>query len=309
MGGCGADFYTSNMAPILVVGLNPAWQKILEFEVLEPGEVNRARSLVQLASGKGMNAAKVLRRLGHEVHLLQVLGGANGQRCLEGCKSLGIRSLHAWVDEETRLCSTLVDHGRGAATEIIEPFETRTSGLGDALLDALPADPATYSGLLLCGTVPPGVPRDMYARLLDRFAPRVCLLDAWQGVDAALLDKAGMVKVNRKEYAALEPLAGAEGPLFLVTDGAREAAVIRGGRALFRIPVAVLEKAVNPIGAGDTVSAGTLHGLLEGLPPEEAFRRGLAMGSASCLSLMPAEFSPKDFEDLLPRVGPVREGP
>ena len=87
------------MAPILVVGLNPAWQKILEFEVLEPGEVNRARSLVQLASGKGMNAAKVLRRLGHEVHLLQVLGGSNGQRCLEGCMSLGIRSLHAWVDE------------------------------------------------------------------------------------------------------------------------------------------------------------------------------------------------------------------
>lgn len=295
------------MATILVVGLNPAWQKILEFEVLEPGEVNRARSLLQLASGKGMNAAKVLRRLGHEVHLLQVLGGDNGRRCLAGCEKLGIRSVHAWADEETRQCTTLVDLGRGHATEIIEPFETRTPGLEDALLGALPSDPSAYDGLLLCGTVPPGLSRDLYPRLLGRFAPRAALLDAWQGVDAPLLDKAGVVKVNRREFAALRPLAGDGGPLFLVTDGPREAAVIRGGRTLFRIPVAVLDKAINPIGAGDTVSAGTLHSLLEGRPPEEAFRRGLAMGSASCLSLGPAEFAWGDFEALLPRVGPARE--
>jgi fructose-1-phosphate kinase PfkB-like protein len=260
-----------------------------------------------MASGKGMNAAKVLRRLGHDVHLLQVLGGANGKRCLAGCEALGIRSVHAWADEETRLCTTLVDLGRGQATEIIEPFETRTAGLEDALLGSLPSDPAAYAGLLLCGTVPPGVSRDIYARLLDRFAPRVSLLDAWQGVDAALLGKAGMVKVNRREYAALEPLAGAGGPLFLVTDGAREAAVIRGGRTLFRIPMAALDKVVNPIGAGDTVSAGTLHFLLEGLSPEEAFRRGLALGSASCLRLEIAGFAWEDYEALLPRVGPARE--
>src|SRR5690349_17835553 len=110
------------MAKILVAGLNPAWQKLLEFPKLELGEGNRARSMLQLGSGKGMNAAKVLRRMGHEVDLLQVLGGPNGQRCLAACQGLGIRSVHAWTEEETRLCTTLVELDPEASTEIIEPF-------------------------------------------------------------------------------------------------------------------------------------------------------------------------------------------
>lgn len=296
------------MAKILVVGLNPAWQKILEFKALRPGEVNRAETLVQLASGKGMNAAKVLRRLGHEVHLLQILGGSNGQRCLVACQALDIRSAHAWIEEETRECLTLVDLAGGVATEIIEPFETESPGLGPSLMAALPADPAAFDGIVLSGTIPSGPPADMYSRILAHYRPRHSLLDGWKGVDAALLDKAGLVKVNREEYAALAPIVRGEGPLFLITDGARDASVLRGGRILCRIPTARLEKIRNPIGAGDTVSAGTLHFLLEGLAPEEAFRRGLAMGSASCLDLEPAQFAWEAFESLLPRTGPALAG-
>jgi sugar/nucleoside kinase (ribokinase family) len=56
----------------------------------------------------------------------------------------------------------------------------------------------------------------------------------------------------------------------------------------------------NPIGAGDTVTAGVLHHLLEGLPPAEAFRRGLALGSASCLKFQPADYADGDYARLLP---------
>lgn len=293
------------MAKVLVVGLNPAWQKILEFQALRPGEVNRAETLVQLASGKGMNAAKVLRRLGHEVHLLQILGGSNGQRCLVACQALDIRSSHAWIEEETRQCMTLVDLDVGVATEIIEPFETQSPDLGRILMAALPADAAAFDGILLSGTIPCGTPPDMYSRILARFRPRHSLLDGWKGVDAALLGKIGLVKVNREEYAALAPVVRGEGPLFLVTDGAGDASVIRGGKCLCRIATARLDKIRNPIGAGDTVSAGTLHYLLEGMAAEEAFRRGLAMGSASCLNLEPAQFEWDAFEALLPRTGPA----
>ena len=118
------------MAKILVAGLNPAWQKILEFGKLVVGEVNRAQSLVQLGSGKGMNAAKVLRRLGHEVHLLQVLGGSNGQRCLVACQSLDIRSVHAWTEEETRQCLTLVDLDAGDVHRNHRAFRNRDGGSG-----------------------------------------------------------------------------------------------------------------------------------------------------------------------------------
>lgn len=298
------------MSKVLVAGLNPAWQKILEFKEFRTGEVNRADTTAELASGKGMNSAKVLRRLGHDVHLLQILGGTNGRRCLAACQDLGIRSVHAWIEEETRLCVTLVDLGRESSTEIIEPFQTAAPDLGRILLDSLPPEPSAFDAVLLSGTIPSGVPAGMFDLLLERFRPKVALLDAWKGVGASLLEKAGAVKVNRKEYEALAPIAmaGRARPLFLVTDGAGDASVIRDGRILSRISPAPLEKALNPIGAGDTVSAGVLHYLLQGLGPAEAFRRGLAMGTASCLRLEPADFRWEDFEALLPRVGPAREG-
>lgn len=292
------------MARVLVAGLNPAWQKILEFDAFAPGEVNRAASLVQLASGKGMNAAKVLRRLGHEVHLLQVLGGANGQRCLVACQALGLHSLHAWIEEETRTCATLVDRGREAVTEIIEPFEIEADGVSEALIDLLP-EGGGFDAVLVGGTIPKGLPPGLYGRILDRAGARAVLLDAWRDVDAALLARTSWVKVNRKEYGSLSHLATHPGPQFLVTDGAGDAEVLQAGRALYRISPARLDRARNPIGAGDTVSAGTLHFLLEGLEPAEAFRRGLAMGTASCLDLEPAQFAWEAYEDLLRRAGPV----
>jgi fructose-1-phosphate kinase PfkB-like protein len=250
-----------------------------------------------MASGKGINSAKVLRRLGHEVHLLQVLGGSNGQRCLVACQALDIRSVHAWLEQETRECHTLLDKSQGNATEIIEPFVTETPGLDDILLDALPAQPSAFDALLLAGTIPPGIPASLFSRLLDRFPSAVSLLDAWRGVGDALT-KAAVVKINRAEYGSLPEPLRAGGALFLVTDGPREACVLRSGSELARFPVPRLERIVNPIGAGDTVSAATLHFMLAGEEPQAAFRRGLAMGSASCLTLEPAQFSMEDFHRL-----------
>ncbi|HLP42355.1 MAG TPA: PfkB family carbohydrate kinase [Fibrobacteria bacterium] len=302
------------MAHILVAGLNPAWQKILEFANLDIGEVNRAETLIQLASGKGLNAAKVLRRLGHEVTLLQVVGGANGQKCLEACQALGIRSVHFRVEEETRQCLTLVDRGRGTVTEIIEPFATGMDGIGESLLAALPAHPDAFDAVLLCGTLPPGVPEDIYSWLLDRYRSSLRLMDAWKGVDEALTRLAeadagmGYLKINRKEYASLEAALSrlpAPGPLVLVTDGSADATLIRRGRVLGRIPVSRLIGVRNPIGAGDAVTAGSAHYLLQGMEPAEAFRHGLAMGSASCLTLEPAQFAWEDYESLLAGTGAV----
>ena len=61
-----------------------------------------------------------------------------------------------------------------------------------------------------------------------------------------------------------------------------------------------LGQIANPIGAGDTVTAGVLHFLLAGLSAAEAFRHGLAMGSASCIKILPAEYSEGDYQRLLP---------
>jgi fructose-1-phosphate kinase PfkB-like protein len=310
------------MSKILVVGLNPAWQKVLEFADFRPGEVNRVKTVSTLASGKGINAAKVLRRLGHEVWLLQILGGENGKRCLESCEELGIRSLYAWVETETRQCLTLLHGGAkaagpggnrdvaggaapGEATEIIEPFRVREAGVGEALLGVLPEEPDFFDAVVVSGTVPPGVGDDIYDAVLDRFAPGISVIDAWQGLSADTLGRATCVKMNQAEFRALTERLGPQSAgetLFLITSGGGEASMIRSGNTLARLVPPPLSEVVNPIGAGDTVTAGLTHFLLQGLKASEAFRRGLAMGSASCLHPLPAEFTDEDYLALLPRV-------
>ena len=282
------------MAKILVVGLNPAWQKVLDFQDFRAGEVNRAKSLSALASGKGINAAKVLRRLGHEVWLLQVLGGENGKRCLEGCEELGIRSLYAWVEAETRQCITLLhgpgpsdgsghpgeftgpgSSGPGGTTEIIEPFRVRQAGVGEALLGVLPEDPDFFDAVVVSGSVPSGIDEGLYESILESFQPSVTVIDAWKGLGAAALERATCIKMNQAEFGALAERMGSQGAgeaLFLITSGGGEASMLRSGNTLARLLPPRLSDLINPIGAGDTVTAGLTHFLLQGLKASEAFR-------------------------------------
>jgi 1-phosphofructokinase len=291
------------MARILVVGPNPAWQKVFVFGEFRPGQVNRASQALTLASGKGINAAKVLKRLGHDVSVLQVVGGINGRRILDACARLGLASLHVEVPEETRMCVTLAD-GRGETSELIEPFRISAPVVA-SLLDLLPRAPDAFDAIAMLGTVPPGAGEGLYDAVLDRLHPRVSVIDAWQGVSLATLAKATCAKMNLAEFGELGKRSAAAGAgkspegLFLVTAGAGEACVLRSGVPEARIRPPGLGQVANAIGAGDTVTAGVTHFLLAGLSPVEAFRRALAMGSASCLKFGPAEYAEGDYQRLL----------
>jgi fructose-1-phosphate kinase PfkB-like protein len=60
---------------VLCVGLTPAWQEIMEFAELRPGEVNRTIKRACCAAGKGPNVARALKTLGGVPLLLGFAGG------------------------------------------------------------------------------------------------------------------------------------------------------------------------------------------------------------------------------------------
>jgi fructose-1-phosphate kinase PfkB-like protein len=61
---------------------------------------------------------------------------------------------------------------------------------------------------------------------------------------------------------------------------------------IFLLPA--LNNVRNQIGAGDTVTGAFAHFILSGFNATEAFREALAVGSASCLSLVPGNFREED---------------
>jgi fructose-1-phosphate kinase PfkB-like protein len=287
------------MATVLVTGLNPAWQKILEFEKLTPGQVNRALSVQEFGSGKGLNAALVLARLGHQVSLLQIVGGINGRRHEDYCREHGVEPLSISVRNETRVCSTLVETRIGRVTELIEPFKVAANErVRERVLERLP-QPGRCDALVMCGTMPAGLESHVYLEICRRVTAPLVVLDVVREVSPELLSEVDFLKVNAYELVELEKRGVnlrhslEERPVVFVTDGPRAARMLwvqngQKNERFFRLPD--LSGVRNPIGAGDTVTAYLAHALLAGLPAREAFREALAAGSASCLTLCPGDY-------------------
>lgn len=289
------------MSRILVTGLNPAWQKVLEFEALKTGQINRASSRRELGSGKGLNVSLVLSRLGHDVSLIQVLGGTNGEKLKAFCRDQGIQSLDIEVRSETRVCSTLIDRATGQVTELIEPFSvTPEERVFERLLGAV-ASTSGWDALVMSGTAPTGVEPKIYLEIARRVKARLVVLDVVRELSSELLAEAHFLKINAHEFEQLEK-RGLKHPPTLVTDGPRAARLLEdaGRETQYQLPA--LTHVRNPIGAGDTVTAWLTHELLRGKPVSEAFREALAAGSASCLTLMPGEYDEARRQEIVKEI-------
>lgn len=297
------------MARILVVGMNPAWQTILSLAELVPGEVLRAKGAVSLASGKGINCARLLAKSGHHVTLMQVLAGEQGRRCLADCERHGIHSLHVWVEGETRHCLTLRDESKRQVTEIIEPFAVDFQPAWSSTLLKQAQAGGRFDAMVLLGTLPNGWQGGFYRDCLETVAADLKVLDALQGLAWKDLEQAQWIKVNAEEWRAFrtrqdsERLPGVSPPRFhaLITQGAEGAQLQVGDQPLWHFQPPAIE-VVNPIGAGDTVTAGLVHHLLAGRDAKTAARHALAMGTASCLELLPAHYALENAETLFPRI-------
>ena len=103
----------------------------------------------------------------------------------------------------------------------------------------------------------------------------------------------GAIFDKEKNFAAAVR-GGTAAPRVLITNGASPARVLhtKAAGGIYSLPA--LKEKKNPIGAGDTVTAMLADGLLRGLNEEEAVRRALAHGMASCATPLPADFSPVD---------------
>ncbi len=298
------------MKPILAVGLNPAWQHTLSFPSLCLGEVNRATGFHAGASGKAVNVARAAQRLGHAARILQVAGGETGHRLCRELDREGIGHVSIKVRAPTRVCTTCLDAVCGTMTELIGPAACIPPNAVRRLHLHLAREIPASGGIALCGTLPPGVPPEIYAQITvaARCHGLPVLLDAWRDTGPALAAGPDILKVNRRELlhlmasrslakAATDCLARYQVGAVAVTDGPANAWLFtRKGAWRFRLPP--LTRVVSPLGAGDTVTAVVLARILDGIDLPAAFADGLAAGSASCLTDRPALFDPDEMARL-----------
>ena len=236
---------------------------------------------------------------------------------------MGVAQEVQWHAGVTRTCTTILEDS-GRMTEIIEPSDAIPFDDVDALISRLVPAAQECAGVALCGTFPPGVQEQVYAKLAQSVAAEtILLLDGWKGVDETLATKrVNVLKINADELgwltgekdldkAAAAAMAKymAPGAVLAVTRGSQSALLYSqtantGGspkdstHSAASISVTEFEitpvTAVNPIGAGDTCSSVLLYALCAGHSAEDAFAFALAAASASCLNIAGAHFKAAD---------------
>ncbi len=281
---------------IYTVTFNPALDYVLRLERLQPGETNRSQSEELYFGGKGINVSRVLKELGQETTALGFIAGFTGEALARALEDRGLRTDFLRLDAGmTRINVKLKE---AAETEI----NAGGPPIGPAEIEALLQKLETLQPgdtLVLAGSVPASVPTDIYCTIAAQMQKKEVRLT----VDAtgALLLKVlpyrpFLIKPNHRELEELvgRPLQGVEeltaAARELQQKGARNVLISRGAEGALLldetgtlyIRPAPAVKAVNTVGAGDSMVAGFLAGIGQG--SEYALMLAVAAGSATAAS-------------------------
>jgi tagatose 6-phosphate kinase len=303
---------------IVGVALNAAIDKTVAVERLDIGAIHRPDMLAALPGGKAVNVARAASRLGLAASVVAVVGGYAGAWFQDALELRGIPASLVRVAGETRTCLSVLDRSSGELTEFYEPGVTLPRdawaqverALADALTAASP--PAV---VVLAGSLPPGAPRDAYARLARRAGAgaRVVVDIAGEPLLLALAERPWLVKVNSSEAAETTGLwtGDLDGALAagrrLRELGAVQALVTRGSAgAVFVGDDAWLmgpppELGPYSVGSGDVLLAGLATALAQRRSLPEALRFATAAATANALMPGAGDLDPGDLDRLLSR--------
>lgn len=280
---------------IITVTLNPAIDQTLSIPGFAAGEVNRVSESRSDAGGKGVNVASCLADLGLEVVSTGFLGTENAALFESLFERKRIVDRFVRIAGSTRVGLKIVDGQTARTTDInfpgLSPRDQDVAELRERI-----ASLATPGGwFVLSGSIPPGVPDDIYATLIDAIqakGARAVLDSSGPALRQALAGGPDVVKPNLDELSELvgraldTPGAVLEAARSLLDGGVRRVVVsmgssgavfVDGGEALLARPPQVTVRST--VGAGDAMVAGIVAATLDDLPLEEVARTATACGA------------------------------
>ncbi|APH05444.1 1-phosphofructokinase [Bacillus weihaiensis] len=297
---------------IYTVTLNPSVDYIVKVEAFKLGGLNRTTSDSKFPGGKGINVSRVLKRLGVESNALGFIGGFTGKYVEEFLKEEKIETSFIQVAGDTRINIKLKT---GDETEINGIGPSISSEVLDQFLAKF-KEMNQDDIVVLAGSIPGTLPPTIYNKIMDVCHEKGIKVVADVSGDAlkeVVNGRPFLIKPNHHELGELfhtkihsvnEALlygkklveqgvkhvivSMAEKGALLVTENASYIANIPKGEVL------------NSVGAGDSVVGGFLSAISTGSSLEEAFKVGVASGSATAFSL---ELCTKEeVEKLLPQI-------
>lgn len=257
-------------------------------------QVQRPAETRVYAGGKGINVARVYQTLGGDAIATGFLGGINGVKIRLGIRQENIRSEFILIEQESRVCTAILDPVGHTETVLNENGPEVTFDECEVLLQRLRELLPRYDAVILSGSLPPGTPPDIYAtiiRLAQGSGVKAVLDASGEALQFGVEAMPFLVKPNVHELEALS--VGGDGwggsaqalrekygvRLALVTGGAR-GAVLAGAEGIWEaIPPPIELKSA--LGSGDSLTAGFVWAWEQGWGHAESLRLGVAAGAAN----------------------------
>lgn len=283
---------------IYTITFNPALDYIVEVEKFEKNEINRTKSELILPGGKGINVSIVLKNLDIESTALGFIAGFTG-------KEIEKRLL------DNKINTDFIELEEGFSrinTKIVSDKETAVNGNGpniknkdiDELFKKL--DKIKNGDILvLSGSIPKTISSDIYENICKHLQNKEIkiVVDATGDLLLNVLKyKPFLIKPNRHELGEIFNVEidtkekAIEYGKKLQDLGAKNVLISMGGMGAVLIDEnkndyyckAPGGPRVNTVGAGDSMVAGFIAGYLDNNDYNEAFKMGVATGSASACS-------------------------
>ena len=286
---------------VLTITLNPSLDISAEVDRVVPEDKLRTAFLGAEPGGGGINVSRVLHRFGAETQAVVPMGGVVSQELANQLQNEGVAVRAVPVAGDTRRSITVFETATGAHFRFVTTGAPMSEPEWRSVLTEVAAVEPAPRFVVLSGSLPPGVPGAFVTELVELARRRdvaVVVDTKGEGLAAAVDAGVAMVKPNKRELAELVGHNGARDDLDvdaalleLVARGVTVAAVSLGpdGAAVahegrvrrFSAPAV---EVVSTVGAGDSMVAGMLLGVLEGRSGVDAVRFGIACGAAACLT-------------------------
>lgn len=278
---------------IVTLTLNPSLDRTIEVDQLTRGAVLRAGRARLDPGGKGVNVSRALLANGARSRAVLPCGGEDGRRLVRLLEQEGVDVVAVPCTGSTRSNITLAEPD-GTVTKINEPGGAMSPAELDRVAAAVLRAAGSADWVVVCGSLPPGVPVDVYATLGRRFAAagiRVAVDTSGPALLAAVAAGAELVKPNREELAeavgrpleslrdvveAAQEMRSWGAGTVLASLGADGAVLVGPGGVLAGESPHVEPRST--VGAGDSLLAGFLS---VGGSGAAALAEGLAWGAAA----------------------------
>jgi 6-phosphofructokinase 2 len=287
------------MTDIITITFNPCIDKSTSVSALKPEKKLRCCVPIFEPGGGGINVARAIKKIGGEAIAIYPSGGYSGKFLNLLLEEENLSVLTVETKHQTRENMIVLDRATNLQYRFDMPGPELFENEWQQCLQLIEENNSKF--IIASGSLPPGVPIDIFARLSEiaKKSNRKLIVDSTEeALQPALAEGVYMIKPNIGELSRLvgkEELKSDEiepAARDLINKGKCEIVVVSLGASgamlvskeqVFKIAAPVV-KTKSTVGAGDSMVAGIAFYISKGKSLYEALQYGVACGTAATLN-------------------------